>query len=262
MKDLRNWKGTSDEKQRSFPPCKGPKKEILVVSAALLLLILLIVLIFRAGTHGFSAPAQPGLSALSSSAAGAGNSPSSIPQTASSFSSSASSAASTTSTSSTAPVSIHRTGNAAVRPRTTASPPKTTSARTTASRTTRPPITAEAESAVSREVRAKYADRIAKKEAAHESAQANYTRQLEEIALERYDRERRVNETYANNGLFGSDAHQAALESARVYRQADYERIQAEKKAEQQEYEEWSEQIEQTIRQEIAAILSKEYAVP
>lgn len=236
---------------------KKPKKEIVVTLAVLLSLSLLAVLLFCAGRRGVSAPTQP--DASTAAAGGQTAASSSFPDTAPSPS-----AAQTEPSRLSSAVSAAST---AVRTGTTTSSRATVSRKTAAERTTvpqtaKPPLTAEAKKAVSREVRAEYADRIADREASHKSAQAEYTRRLEEIALERYDREQRINETYANNGQFGSDAHQAALDAARSYRQNDYDRILTERDQEQAEYEEWMERTEQAIQEKIAVLLARDYAAP
>ena len=236
---------------------KKPKKEIVVTLAVLLSLSLLAVLLFCAGRRGISAPTQPDTS--TAAVGGQTASSSSFPDTASSPS-----AAQTEPSRLSSAVSASST---AVRTGTTTSSRaavsrKTAAERTTVPQTAKPPLTAEAREAVSREVRAEYADRIADREAAHKSAQAEYTRRLEEIALERYDREQRINEAYANNGQFGSDAHQAALDAARSYRQNDYDRILTERDQEQAEYEEWMERTEQAIQEKIAVLLARDYAAP
>lgn len=239
---------------------KKPKKEIVVTLAVLLSLSLLAVLLFCAGRRGISAPTQPDTS--TAAVGGQTASSSSFPDTASSPS-----AAQTEPSRLSSVVSAVSASSTAVRTGTTTSSRaavsrKTAAGRTTVPQTAKPPLTAEAREAVSREVRAEYADRIADREAAHKSAQAEYTRRLEEIALERYDREQRINEAYANNGQFGSDAHQAALDAARSYRQNDYDRILTERDQEQAEYEEWMERTEQAIQEKIAVLLARDYAAP
>ena len=232
---------------------KKPKKEIVLTLAVLFLLSLLTVLLFCAGRRGVSAPTQPdastaavgGQTASSSSLPDTCPSPSAVQTDPSRFSSAATAVRTGTTASSRAAVSR-----------------KTTAERTTVPQATKPPLTAEVRETVSREVRAEYADRIADREAAHKSAQAEYIRRLEEIALERYDREQRINEAYANNGQFGSDAHQAALGAARSYRQNDYDRILTERDQEQTEYEEWMERTEQAIQEKIAVLLARDYAAP
>ena len=149
---------------------KKPKKEIVVTLAVLLSLSLLAVLLFCAGRRGISAPTQPDTS--TAAVGGQKASSSSFPDTASSPSS-----AQTESSRLSSVVSAVSAASTAVRTGTTTSSRttvsrKTAAERTTVPQTTKPPLTAEAREAVSREVRAEYADRIADREAAHNSAQA------------------------------------------------------------------------------------------